>query len=73
MSDIEGEADFDEDLEQTEVSIACALNALADIKAYTLTADELRDFKAAQYALRNISRKHAGENVAALYDTEGRR
>ena len=50
-------------------AVSEALNALTDVKAYTLTAEEIRDFKAAQYALRNLSTDHAGDNdVPGVYD-----
>jgi len=61
------EPDFKEDLEQTQEAVTTALNALTDVKAYTLKADEIADFKAAQYALRNLSEEHQSENVADLY------
>lgn len=64
------EPDFEDDLEQTEEAIAEALNALTEVQAYTLKVEELRDFKAAQYALRNISEHYYGDNdVPELYKT----
>ena len=64
------EDDFEEDLEQTEEAITDALDALTEVKAYTLKVEELRDFKAAQYALRNLSQHHHGDNdVPELYKT----
>ena len=66
MSD--AEPDFQSDLSEMEDAVTDALNALADVKAYTLKPDELRDFKAAQYALRNISPDHGQHDVQEAYD-----
>jgi len=64
----ETEHDFQEDLNKQQEAINNALNELVRIKAYTLKLDELADFKAAQYALRNLSEEHATHNnVADLY------
>ncbi|QAS68897.1 hypothetical protein HFTV1-gp64 [Haloferax tailed virus 1] len=64
------EPDFSDDLEKTNEAINNALNELAKVKAYTLKVEELRDFKAAQYALRNISPEFAkSEDVPELYRT----
>jgi len=64
-----GEDTWDEDKQVLEDSVEQALREVTNIKAYTLTAEEIRDFKAAQYALRNISQEHAGDNdVAGLYE-----
>lgn len=46
------EPNFEEDLSQNEEHIIEALNELTEVKAYTVASDELREFKAAQYALR---------------------
>lgn len=65
----DAEPDFADDLEEMNDAVTEALNALADVKAYTLTVEDLRDFKAAQYALRNLSDDHARtEDVPELYE-----
>lgn len=64
----ETEPDFRDHVEQQQEAIATALNALTDVRAYTLTAKELRDFKAAQYALRNLSEDHSTEDVPDIYE-----
>jgi len=65
------EPDFEDDLEETQEAITEALNALDDVKAYTLKLDELKDFKAAQYALRNLCEDHYTENdVPELYTSK---
>lgn len=48
------EPNFAEDKEAMEQQLTEALEALTEIPAYTLTAEELADFKAAHYALRNL-------------------
>ena len=66
MSDTE--PDFSDDLAEQQEAINNALNELTKVKAYTLKLDELADFKAAHYALRNLSEEHATHNnVADLY------
>jgi len=65
----DAEPDFQDDLDDLNEAVNEALNALAEVKAYTLTIDELRDFKAAQYALRNISEDKAnGNDIPPLYE-----
>lgn len=66
MTDTEPE--FQEHIEQQQEAITAALNELTEVRAYTLTAEELRDFKAAQYALRNLSEDHASEDVPDVYE-----
>jgi len=62
------EDNFSEDLENTQEAIEEALNALTEVKAYTLKVDELADLKAAQYALRNLSDDFPkGHDVPPLY------
>ena len=63
-----GEPNFQNDVDEMEASVEAALNELTNIKAYTLKADELRNFKAAQYALRNLSPEHGLEDVEAVFD-----
>ena len=53
VDDIEPE--FNQDVEIQQERIVRALDELSGIKAYTLKPDEIRDFKAAQYALRNLA------------------
>lgn len=53
------EPNFNEDVEEQQQAVSRALNELTKIKAYTLAEDELRDFKLAQYALRNLSEEHS--------------
>lgn len=64
----ETEPEFRDHVEQQQEAFATALNALTEVRAYTLKAEELRDFKAAQYALRNLSEDHASEDVPDLYE-----
>lgn len=67
------EPDFETDLEETQAEIEAALNHLTNVKAYTLTGDELADFKAAQYALRNLLDYYGKDkDVAGVYETEFR-
>lgn len=64
-----GEPEFEEDLADTNDAVEAALSELTDVKAYTLKPEELRDFKAAQYALRNMSEDHANNHdVGELYE-----
>jgi hypothetical protein len=51
---MEPEPQFTDDKEEMQESIESALNELRNVRAYTLTAEELADFKAAHYALRNL-------------------
>lgn len=51
----EAEPTFSTDQSDGQEAILTSLNALTEVKAYTLTADELRELKAAQYALRYLS------------------
>lgn len=53
MSDVE--PDFGEDKDEMQQAVEAALDELSDVKAYTLKADELQEFKAAHYALRNLA------------------
>jgi len=64
------EPNLSDDIEEMEDAVETALDALTEVKAYTLKADELADFKAAQYALRNLSDDHSNENVAELYEVD---
>jgi len=66
MSDVE--EDMSEDIDEMNEAVEAALEELSRVKAYTLTVEELRDFKAAQYALRNIATDYYNENVADLYE-----
>lgn len=63
-----GEPNFSEDLEDAEEAIHEALEKLTEVKAYTFTPNELRDLKAAQYALRNISDEHKNHDVTSVYE-----
>lgn len=66
-----GESNFEEEVSEQQEAINKALSELAKVKAYTLKLDELKDFKAAQYALRNLSEEHANDNnVSELYKEE---
>lgn len=47
--------DFTDDVDTNEDAVNTALAELAKVKAYAMTPSELRDLKAAQYALRNLS------------------
>lgn len=63
------EPNFSADKNQMERQVNEALNALTEIKAYTLKADEIEDFKAAQYALRNLSPEHGEHDLReAIHD-----
>jgi len=62
------EPQFEHHSDEMQKAVREALNALTDVRAYTLTADELQEFKAAQYALRNLSNEHATEDVCAVYE-----
>lgn len=65
----EPEPEFSDDVGDMKEAVNSALNELAEVKAYTLTVEELRDFKAAQYALRNLSEDYAKtEDVPELYE-----
>ena len=65
------EPEFKDDLSETQEAIRNALNELTDVKAYTLTAGEIADFKAAQYALRNLSDDFdKPHEVAELYEVD---
>ena len=60
--------DFQDDIDEMHEAVNNALDELSDVKARTLKLGELQDFKAAQYALRNLSDRHAkDDNVADLY------
>jgi len=65
---IEAEPDFQADVDEMQAAVRRALNELTTVRAYTLTADELQDFKAAQYALRNLSPDHGSEDIQAVYE-----
>jgi len=52
--DVEPEPEFDNDTETTTDAIARALNEITEVRAYTLKPGELKNLKAAQYALRDI-------------------
>lgn len=62
------EADFESDLEEQQEAVNSALNELARVKAYTLKPEEIRDFKAAQYALRNLSEDRGQYDASSVYD-----
>ena len=62
------EPDFNEDVSEMEAAVVSALNELTRVKAYTVKPDELRDFKAAQYALRNLSPDHGNKDVQRVFD-----
>lgn len=76
MSDDESERgdpepDFQDDLAETQEAIENALNELTKVKAYALTADEIADFKAAQYALRNLCDEYdKTHEVSELYEVD---
>lgn len=60
--------DFQNDIDEMYESVNNALEELSNVKARSLKLSELQDFKAAQYALRNLSDRHSkDENVADLY------
>lgn len=64
----QGEPDFEEDLEEMQEAVNDSLRRLTDVKAYVLTGDDLQDFKAAQYALRNLSSdKTSDHDVEGVY------
>ena len=64
------EEHLSDDIEEQQEAINTALKELTKVKAYSLKAGEIADFKAAQYTLRNLSEKFSGnENVAELYKT----
>ena len=66
----EPEDDLSDDIDEMQEAVTNALDELSEVKAYTLTLDELRDFKAAQYALRNMARQYYNEDVASLYQQD---
>ncbi|AFH22655.1 hypothetical protein OSG_eHP32_00005 [environmental Halophage eHP-32] len=49
------ESEFADDVEDMHEHVEAALKHLSEVKAYTLKADELYEFKAAHYALRNLT------------------
>lgn len=63
------EPNFSEDKEAMEQAVNNALNELTRAKAYTLKAGEIEDFKAAQYALRNLSPEHGDTTYGRYYTT----
>ena len=65
------EPDFEEHLAETNEAVQNALNELAEVRAYTLKDHEIKDFKAAQYALRNLAPDKDKHNVGALYRDGG--
>ena len=65
-----GEPEFEEHKEEMIEAVENALNELTEIRAYTLSADELQDFKAAHYALRNLSPAHTDKEVRRVYDDD---
>jgi hypothetical protein len=67
MSDVEKE--FESDVEEMDDAVTSALEELSRVKAYTLTVEELRDFKAAHYALRNLATDYYDEDIPPLYQT----
>lgn len=67
MSDVE--QDFQDDIDEMRDAVENALEELSRVKAYTLTVDELRDFKAAHYALRNLATDYYDEDIPELYET----
>lgn len=64
----DSEPDFQDDVDGMKESVTSALNELTDVKAYTLAPGELEDFKAAQYALRNLAPEHGQHDVESVYD-----
>ncbi len=52
--DVEPEPEFANDVETTIDAIARALNEITEVRAYTLKPGELKNLKAAQYALLDI-------------------
>ena len=61
-------SDFQDDVDEMHEAVDNALEELSCVKAQVLKLNELQDFKAAQYALRNLSKEHTkDENVADLY------
>lgn len=71
MPSNESEPHFQDDVDAMEDAVTDALNELTHVQAYVLTGDELQDFKAAQYALRNLAPdKRSDNDVAGVYDAE---
>ena len=71
MSDsVEPEPEFSNDLETTNEAVARALNEIAEVRAYTLKADELKNLKAAQYALRDIHPDRGNYDPQEAFDDE---
>lgn len=68
MTNDEPEPNFSHDVEEMQDAVTEALNALTDVKAYTLQADELHDYKAAQYALRNLCDDMGMHDVEGVYE-----
>lgn len=66
----EPEDNLSNDIDEMEEAVENALDELSRVKAYSLTLEELRDFKAAQYALRNIVRQYYDEDVPSLYESD---
>lgn len=68
------EPDFEEDVTRNEEAINDALEALSRVKAYALTAEELKSFKAAHYGLRACSREfdqmQARKKLSRVLDDE---
>ena len=63
------EEDFSDDIDEMQEAVESALEELSRVKAYTLTVEELRDFKAAHYALRNLATDYYDEDIPDLYET----
>jgi hypothetical protein len=65
----DAEPTFQDDLDTMEQAVTDALNELSEVPAYVLKSDEIQDFKAAQYALRNLSPdKTSDHDVQGVYD-----
>ena len=63
------EDDFSDDVEEMQDAVESALEELSRVKARALTIEELRDFKAAHYALRNLATDYYNEDIPELYET----
>ena len=70
MAMIDPEPEFNDDVKETQEAAATALKELSKVKAYTLKPSELRDFKAAHYALRNLTDEFSWQDVEEVYSDE---
>jgi hypothetical protein len=55
MSELQGEPDFDQDVQEAAEAFYEASVAMADVKAYVLDEHDIENFKQAQYALRALN------------------